>query len=480
MYEVALGAWNGNIPVGASQILLIFNFIFVNSNIKGFLDVPAQSVKKLPFDEIILQNGYIIFNMTSINAHFNGSFSENGQSISGLYEQNNYKIDLVLYKTSNTSDYNINRPQTPVRPFSYVEEEIIIENKKANVTLAGTLTYLKNLKPKALVLLAHGSGGHDRDETIYEHKSFMVIADHLTKNNIAVIRYDERGIGKSTGNFISASDIDFAEDILSGIDFAKYHSVTSSVKNIGIIGHSKGGATAVISRNISNKVDFIIFLGSLGLDGESVLYLQTKLILKADNHTDYYIEKVIQANTGVYQILKRVSDVDRITAEINSFYDNLISNADSDTDKLLFSEFKTTTLNQIPSISSAWFRNFLVFDPRPILEKTTIPILGLWGTNDLQVPAKENYDEMMKSLKKANNTNFDLKVLNGLNHLFQNSTTGNINEYEKIEETFSVEALNLMSDWIDKYYSNTSISKHLSISTMIITNLINFFLIICS
>jgi uncharacterized protein len=218
----------------------------------------------------------------------------------------------------------------------------------------------------------------------------------------------------------------------------------------------------------------------LGLDGESVLYLQTKLILKADNHSDYYIEKVIQANTGVYQILKRVSDVDRIKAEINSFYDNLISNVDSDTDKLLFSEFKTTTLNQIPSISSTWFRNFLVFDPRPILEKTTIPILGLWGTNDLQVPAKENYDEMMKSLKKANNTNFDLKVLNGLNHLFQNSTTGNINEYEKIEETFSVEALDLMSNWIDKYYSNTSILKHLSVSTMIITNLITFFLIICS
>ncbi len=218
----------------------------------------------------------------------------------------------------------------------------------------------------------------------------------------------------------------------------------------------------------------------MGLDGESVLYLQTKLILKADNHSDYYIEKVIQANTGVYQILKRVSDVDRIKAEINSFYDNLISNVDSDTDKLLFSEFKTTTLNQIPSISSTWFRNFLVFDPRPILEKTTIPILGLWGTNDLQVPAKENYDEMMKSLKKANNTNFDLKVLNGLNHLFQNSTTGNINEYEKIEDTFSVEALDLMSNWIDKYYTNTSILKHLSVSTMIITNLITFFLIICS
>ena len=140
--------------------------------------------------------------MTSINAYFNGSFSEDGQSISGLYEQNGYKIDLMLTKASNTSDYNVSRPQTPTRPFSYVEEEIKIENIKANVTLSGTLTYLNNVRPKAVVLLAHGSGGQDRDETVFEHKPFMVIADHLTKNNIAVIRYDERGIGKSTGNFM--------------------------------------------------------------------------------------------------------------------------------------------------------------------------------------------------------------------------------------------------------------------------------------
>ena len=195
----------------------------------------------MPFGDIIVQNGYVSFNMTSINAYFNGSFSEDGQSISGLYEQNGYKIDLMLTKASNTSDYNVSRPQTPTRPFSYVEEEIKIENIKANVTLSGTLTYLNNVRPKAVVLLAHGSGGQDRDETVFEHKPFMVIADHLTKNNIAVIRYDERGIGKSTGNFISASSIDFAEDILCGINFAQNHSVISSVKNIGIIGHSKGG-----------------------------------------------------------------------------------------------------------------------------------------------------------------------------------------------------------------------------------------------
>ena len=225
---------------------------------------------------------------------------------------------------------------------------------------------------------------------------------------------------------------------------------------------------------MTNLINFVIFLGSLGIDGENVLYLQTELILKADNYSDFYINRVLKANNGVYQILKRLSDADRIRAEILSFYDNLIANSD-ETDKVLYTEFKESTLNQILSISSPWFRSFLAFDPRPILEKTNIPILGLWGSNDLQVPAAQNYDEMKKALEKANNNNFNLTILKGLNHLFQNSTTGNIDEYEKIEETFSVEALNLMSEWICYNYVNSSILKCIaSTSLLILANLMYF------
>ena len=448
MFELALGVWNGTLLVpGSSPILLIFNFIFINSYLKGYLDVPIQSVSKLAFDDIILQNDQITFNISLINAKFKGNFSMNDQTIYGLYEQNNVHLKLDLIKFKNISDYNVNRPQTPIRPFNYVEEEVKIQNIKANVTLAGTLTYLNNTEPIALVLLAHGSGGHDRDQTIYEHKSFMVIADHLTKHNIAVLRYDERGIAKSTGNFSSASDIDFAEDILSGIDFAHKHEKISNVKNVGVIGHSKGGATAIISKNMSDAVKFIVFLGAVGLDGESVLNLQSKLILKANNHSDYYIERVLRANNGVYQILKAESDVNIIKQKIINFYDNLITNS-SELDAELYSEFKLASLDQLAGMVTPWFRSFLVFDPRPILKKTKIPILGLWGTHDLQVPAIENYNEMMKALEQAENKNFKLTILKDLNHLFQTSPTGNPNEYEKIEETFSVEALDIISDWI--------------------------------
>ena len=235
-----------------------FNFIYVNSKLKGYLDVPVQSIKKLPFEDIYVQNGQIYFNVTSINAHYRGNFSENRQSVNGIYEQNGYKIDLMLLKTSNISAYNFSRPQTPIRPFNYIEEEIKIQNLKANVTLAGTLTYMNNKVPRALVLLAHGSGGQDRDETIYDHKPFMVIADHLTKNNIAVIRFDERGIGKSTGNFNLASDIDFAEDIIAGIYFSKNHSKLKAVENIGVIGHSKGGG--ILFDYIYFKTKFTMYL----------------------------------------------------------------------------------------------------------------------------------------------------------------------------------------------------------------------------
>jgi len=292
--SLALGAWSGLLATGGTtEILLMFNFIFVNSYLKGFLDVPVQSVSKLGFDDIHVQSEYISFNISSLKAHFSGNFTDNSQQINGIFEQNGARLPLVLYKTSNTSTYVINRPQTPMRPFSYVEEEILIHNTKANVTLAGTLTYASStITPIALVLMAHGSGGHDRDETIYEHKPFMVIADHLTKHNIAVMRYDERGIGKSTGVFGTASDVDFAEDILAGIDFAKKHRLTSNVTNIGIIGHSKGGATALIAKNMSDSVGFMVFLGAQGLDGESILYLQTRLLLQAENATEAYINKV--------------------------------------------------------------------------------------------------------------------------------------------------------------------------------------------
>ena len=291
--NLALGSWYGLLPVGPSPILLVFNFIYVNSYLKGYLDVPVQSVNKLGFDDISIQQNKFSFKITLLKANFSGEFSQNNQQILGLFEQNNQIFNLSLIKTSNTSNYTINRPQTPKRPFIYLEEEIKIQNQKANLTLAGTLTYPNStLPPLALVLLAHGSGGQDRDETIYEHKPFMVIADHLTRHNIAVMRYDERGIAKSTGDFSKASDVDFAEDILAGIQFARTHRVLSNVTNIGIVGHSKGGATALIAKNMSDRVKFMVLLGAMGIDGESILYLQTRLLLQVENRSEDYINKV--------------------------------------------------------------------------------------------------------------------------------------------------------------------------------------------
>ena len=471
-YSAALGAWNGTLTVDSYQLILLFNFIYVNSYLKGYWDVPAQSVFKIPFDDITVQNDHIAFNVTNI--HFAGNFSENKEEITGLYEQNGYKLELTLKKYSNVSVYNVSRPQTPIRPFSYIEEAVKIHNTKANVILDGILTYMNNTQPIALVLLAHGSGGHDKDESIYEHKPFMVIADHLTKNNIAVLRYDERGIGKSTGNFNAASDVDFAEDILAGIGFAHTHEIMSNVTNIGVIGHSKGGATALISKKLSNLIRFIVFLGSIGTDGETILLLQSKLIMKADNYSDAYIDTILSINRGIYQVLKRESDIDKIRVQLNTYFDNLIASASNEYDRLLYEQVKKNTLKEVASLSSPWFRSFLAFDPRPILVETRIPVLGLWGSKDLQVPANENYAEMKKALEKAKNKNFELKILPSLNHLFQHSMTGSPNEYDKIEETFSVEALEMMNKWIIKNAAMSCYSTVLPLT--IFSAFLSFFL----
>ena len=180
-------------------------------------------------------------------------------------------------------------------------------------------------------------------------------------------------------------------------------------------------------------------------------------------------------NKGIYQIVKKTSDLSVISQEVGKFFDNLIASSTNQADKLLYEQLKTSTLSQVGSIGSPWFRSFLVFDPRPILQKTTLqPVLGLWGSKDLQVPGAENYAEMKRALELGKNEKFNLHILNGLNHLFQNSTTGSPSEYENIEESFSVEALHIMSEWILKETKSEATRLQMQMIAFFLSNLIAF------
>ena len=329
-----------------------------------------------------------------------------------------------------------NRPQTPIPPFPYEEKEVKFRNEKANIELVGLLTYKKNLKPKACVVLAHGSGGNDRNDFFAGHKTFMVIADHLTRNNIAVLRYDERGIGESTGSFTEARDTDFSDDVLAGFDFMRKHKQFQNCK-FGVVGHSKGGLTAMLAANSSKLVSFIVLLGSPGVSPLKIFLKQDREINKFYNRTAEQIDAIVKFNTMAYDIV--IKNEDR-----NKTYEELVLLVE----KYAPEVYKKEAKRRIITYCTPWYKDALLFEPRDVLKQIKIPVLGLWGTLDIIVSPDENLQGVKEALISGGNYKFLLKKLKGLNHQFQHTVTGSPTEYELNEETFSPDVLKIVSTWI--------------------------------
>lgn len=270
----------------------------------------------------------------------------------------------------------------------------------------------------------------------------------MTRNNIAVLRYDERGIRNSTGDFSSASDLDFADDAILAIEYLKTRKETKEA-HLGLVGHSKGGLTSIIASNRSNLIEFIALLGSPGVPGEYILYEQTKLILTRQNVSISTFKINLQAAYSTYQIIKNEKNNSLVRIKIEEYFNERLANATGQ-NKNDLENAKISILARLNEITSPWFRRFLVFDPATILFHTRIPVLGLWGKYDQQVPAYQSLEPISNALQMAKNKNFNLMTFDKLNHLFQYSETGSVDEYAKIEETFSNQVLEVLKDWILK------------------------------
>ncbi|WP_339923497.1 alpha/beta fold hydrolase [uncultured Cyclobacterium sp.] len=352
-------------------------------------------------------------------------------------------IVFFFYKTS------INRPQEPSKPYPYYTEEVTFENIQAQVTLAGTLTLPSEVGKYPAVILISGSGAQNRDEQISGHKPFLIIADHLTKHGIVVLRYDDRGVAKSTGNFKAATTADFASDVASAVAFLKTR-VEIDKDKIGLIGHSEGGLIAPMVASNSKDVSFIVLLAGPGIEIMKVLLMQQELIAKADGVSESDIEKYIMPlHKKAYDMISLSIDVDSLKVGLAKFIEQSYDDSPSELMPSNITKEKVVS-TQLDKWSSEWFRNFLVYDPASILEAVTCPILALNGEKDLVVTPKENLSGISNALKKGGNTNWTVKELPNLNHLFQNCETGSPAEYAKIEETFSPLALKEMADWILK------------------------------
>jgi uncharacterized protein len=324
---------------------------------------------------------------------------------------------------------------------------VTFSNSKANVSLAGTLTLPQKEGRFPVAILITGSGPQNRDEELLGHKPFLVLADYLTRHGIAVLRYDDRGVGQSTGDFKDATSADFATDVESAIAYLKTRKEINQTK-IGLIGHSEGGLIAPMVASKNNDIDFIVLLAGTGIRGDKLLLMQQELILKASGVPDSEIKKNKAINAGAFQVILESKDTQTLRTNLTKYLtETLQKDSASKPANLTEAAFIELQLNQL---ASPWMAYFVKYDPASSLEKVKCAVLAVNGSKDLQVPAKENLAAIGQSLQKGGNKKVTLIERPNLNHLFQESTSGLPAEYATLEQTISPVALEKITEWITK------------------------------
>lgn len=338
------------------------------------------------------------------------------------------------------------RPQNPLPPYPYDQEEIVFHNISDNVILAGTLTLPRSSGPFPVVILLHGSAPYDRDYTSDGHKFFLVWADHLTRQGIGVLRFDKRSAGKSTGDYNTSTLENFAKDTLAGIEYLKSRKDING-RQIGLIGHSEGGMTAFLTASKSDDVAFLISMAAPCVNGEEIIYSQEPLLQRVDGISEELIVQNQMLRRQIFAILKEEDDrgiAEKKLREILTQYFNSLDPFQ----KEIIENCNGSLEQQIRSFNSTWFRYWLTYDPIKTLKQVTIPILALNGELDLIVTPDQNLRLIAKTLEEIGHTNFITLEIPQLNHAFQTCQTGSLKEYEKIEETTSPLVLNIMSEWL--------------------------------
>ncbi len=354
------------------------------------------------------------------------------------------------------------RPQEPKRPFPYTAEEVSYPvNDGSGVKLAGTLTIPQGSGqgsgPFSAVLLLSGSGPQDRDGSLYGHQTLLVIADHLSRHGIAVLRVDDRGTGGSTGNVDEATTADFARDALAGVRFLESHPRIARDR-IGLLGHSEGGIVAPLAASQSPDVAFLVLLAGTGVPGAEIVRRQSELIARSNGVPEEAIQRSQDALRRTFDVLRGEPDRAARTASLRPLGKDLLVTLSEDQIKTL-GGLGAAGDAVIKGINTPWFRYFIDYDPRPALRKVKVPVLALNGTLDLQVPADPNLSEIAKALKQAGNRghrgnrDVTVRLLPGLNHFFQPATTGSPAEYGVIETTIDPQVLNLVTGWITQRFA---------------------------
>jgi len=440
----AEGIWQGTLKVSSIQLRIIFKIKkTTDGQLTATMDSPDQKVRNFPTGKVLFAKDSLILEMPKAQIRYSGKINSKGTTVEGAWIQRGKIFPLNLKKVGNEKINN--RYQEPKKPYPYNSEDVKYENKKVGITLAGTFTYPKRGGPFTTVLLITGSGAQNRNEELLGHKPFLVLSDYLTRRGIAVLRVDDRGVGKSTGDFASATSKDFAGDALAGVEYLKTRKEVNK-KEIGLIGHSEGGVIAPMVAVKSKNIAFIVLMAGTGLPGDQIFLKQGELIARAEGLPENYIRNETKFESKLYDIIKNQPDSikahNEILNEFRKYYNSL-----SQEERKKIGD-TSVVLKKLSLVEKPWLKYFFKYDPAPVLEKVKCPVLAINGSKDLQVSPKENLAAIKKALTKGGNKDFKVVELKGLNHLFQTAKIGLPNEYRTIEQTIAPIALKTIGDWI--------------------------------
>ncbi len=440
------GKWNGLLKIQGIQLRIVMNITKTENGYTSTMDSPDQGAKGIPVNETSFENAVFKFDISIAGISYEGKMI-NDSLITGNFRQANFDLPLDFTRTV-LEKPEIKRPQNPEKPYPYYEEEVIFQNKNEGFTLAGTLTLPAKEGQYPAVVMITGSGPQNRDEELLGHKPFLVISDFLTKNGIAVLRFDDRGTAGSKGDFNSATSADFATDVRAAVD---YLLTRPEIKKdqIGLMGHSEGGIIAPMVAAESPDIAFIVLLAGTGIRGDKLLLLQQELIGRASGISEKDLKTAGKINRKIFKTILKSKNIEKLKTNLTNIMKQAVKeNPEMEVPKGMNVEELIKT--QVSQVTTPWMQYFIKYDPAISLKKVKCPVLAVNGEKDLQVPPKENLLPIKNTLLKSGNNNVTTIEFKGLNHLFQECTSGSPSEYGTIEQTFSPIALEEIKNWIVK------------------------------